>query len=84
MNYLSSRKKCVISIVFANSMTKRLVTVLPILAKCSISILPGNGTFRGYRKGTLDLTGLMILPISLMNDQGNQDVKKEQLYFVPE
>ena len=27
---------------------------------------------------------LMILPVSLMNDEISQDVKKEQLYFVPE
>ena len=27
---------------------------------------------------------LVYVPISLMNYQVNQDVKKEQLYFVPE
>ena len=32
--------------------------------------------FRGYRKGTLDLNGVMILPISLMNDQVKQMSKR--------
>ena len=39
-------------------------------------MLREDDSFRGYRKGTLDLNGVMILPILLMNDQVKQMSKR--------